>query len=51
MVENVATIDYFVCPRGDPHVWDYRGRRLQTYRCRRCQLSVTKAALKEATDA
>lgn len=33
------------------HEWRYLGRKLQTYHCVVCNLRVTKAALKEATDA
>jgi len=33
------------------HQWRYLGKRLQVYHCVVCQLRVTKAALKEATDA
>lgn len=47
---TTTKVDYFICPGGEPHSWDYRGKRSQEYRCRRCRLVVTKADLKEATD-
>ena len=34
-----------------PHEWRYLGRVAQAYRCTTCQLQVTKAQLKAATDA
>ena len=34
-----------------PHEWRYLGRVAQMYMCIVCQLRVTKADLKEATDA
>jgi len=34
-----------------PHEWQYLGRVAQEYRCTVCQMRVTKAALKAATDA
>ncbi len=34
-----------------PHQWRYLGRKLQTYHCIVCDMRVTKATLKEATDA
>ena len=48
--QQLSSVNYFTCPAGDPHMWDYRGRRAQAYRCRRCQLVVSKATLKEETD-
>jgi len=43
-------LDYWRCPDGNMHDWIYRGRPSQLYRCRVCDLIVTKAALKEHTD-
>jgi hypothetical protein len=47
-------VDYWACNTGnhvgEPHTWLYRGKVAQTYTCRNCQLTVTKANLKEATD-
>lgn len=43
-------LNYFTCPSGDPHDWDYRGRVAQSYRCRRCQMLVSKVRLKKETD-
>ena len=34
-----------------PHEWRYLGRLAQAYQCVICELRVTKAALKEHTDA
>jgi len=46
-------VNYYFCDKeGDPqHEWEYRGRRAQSYRCKVCGIVVTKAALKENTDA
>ena len=33
------------------HAWEYLGKARQAYRCRICQLVVSKTALKENTDA
>jgi len=33
-----------------PHEWRYLGRIAQTYQCRVCEMRVTKAELKGATD-
>lgn len=50
MTTKKEAADPFQCPNGDPHNWEYRGKRAQTYRCLRCRIEITKAALKEATD-
>ena len=34
-----------------PHEWRYLGKLTQAYHCTVCQLRVTKAELKKATDA
>ena len=47
---TTTTIDYFKCKDGELHDWEYRGKKAQSYRCRRCQVGVTKSALKDATD-
>ena len=47
-----AIINYWT--HGDPpqaHEWRYLGRKLQSYHCVICDLRVSKAALKGATDA
>ena len=33
------------------HAWEYLGRKAQEYRCKVCQSRVTKAEMKEETDA
>lgn len=33
------------------HVWRYLGKKAQGYQCMECELRVSKAALKEHTDA
>ena len=47
---TTATVDYFACKTGELHSWEYRGKKAQAYRCRRCRLEVSKSALKGATD-
>jgi len=50
----VERINYWTheTPAGtEAHQWRYLGKTLQTYHCVVCQLRVTKADLKEATDA
>lgn len=44
---------YWFCEKegNPPHAWEYRGKRAQAYLCRNCGLLVSKAALKEHTDA
>ena len=38
-------------PQGpQPHAWRYLGRVAQAYECLNCELRVTKAELKGATD-
>lgn len=47
-------INYWTHGTGDalrPHEWRYLGKKAQMYHCVVCQLRVTKAALKEHTDA
>ena len=36
---------------GLPHMLGYNGKRNQSYTCRNCAALITKADLKEATDA
>ena len=51
---NDPQLDYYRCPEnagGLAHDWIYRGKVAQSYRCRRCGVSVSKTALKEHTDA
>ena len=51
---TTAAIDYWVHgPATDkrPHEWRYLGRVAQAYQCGVCQLRVSKADLKGATDA
>lgn len=52
---NEAVINYWLCETGPytghPHDWLYRGKEAQRYLCRTCQISVTKAALREHTNA
>jgi len=43
-------VDYWRCPDGNMHVWMYRGKVSQLYRCRVCDLVVRKEELKVATD-
>lgn len=43
--------DAWRCPDGMAHVWTYRGYDRQEYQCNRCAGRISKAALKEATDA
>lgn len=52
--EEVA--DHRFCARAvdedrPAHQWEYLGRVAQAYRCRICPVEVSKAKLKEATDA
>jgi len=63
VVEVTDVIDYWLCEtgnnKGNPHQWSYRiptgrtglAQRPGTYRCTRCLVDVTKAAMKEHTDA
>ncbi len=49
-----AAINYWTHPSGDgdvAHEWRYLGKKAQMYHCVVCQLRVSKAALKEHTDA
>ena len=48
---TIVRIDYRRCEDGKQHVWQYKGKLAQAYVCLQCDLRVTKAALKEATDA
>jgi len=55
MVSQASVDDVWNCTEGkfagEAHVWAYLGREAQLYRCKVCHQSVTKARLKEATDA
>jgi len=42
--------DFWFCPDRSPHQWQYRGKN-KGYRCQHCGISVSKEALKAATDA
>ena len=42
---------FWRCESGEKHDWEYMGKTAQVYRCRGCQLRVTKAEMKQATDA
>lgn len=44
-------MDYWRCENGELHDWEYLGRTVQAYRCRGCQVKVSKADFKAATDA
>jgi len=50
-----TTINYWRCETGpktgDVHAWLYRGKVTQKYYCTACGITVTKAELKEHTDA
>jgi len=51
---TTETVNYWTHGSGAsvrPHEWRYLGRVAQAYRCAICQLEVTKADLKAATDA
>jgi len=51
MTSEKKEISFFICPNGDPHDFEYRGRVAQAYRCKRCQVVISKSDLKAATDA
>lgn len=50
-MENDVALDFRRCPDATRHDWEYLGKALQAYRCNACDLRVSKAALKGATDA
>jgi len=43
--------DYRRCPDGQRHIWFYGGKQTQKYICQLCDVGVSKASLKAATDA
>ena len=52
--ETEEKVNYWTHGTGaakQPHQWRYLGRLKQAYHCVVCDLRVTKAALKAATDA
>lgn len=48
---TTTQIDYRRCEDGRRHVWEYKGKLAQAYICLDCDLRVSKAGLKGATDA
>jgi len=51
---TTETVNYYTHELGDgrrAHVWRYLGKGAQAYMCMECELRVTKAELKAATDA
>lgn len=53
---GMTPADYRFCGREieedrPAHQWEYLGRARQAYRCRICPMQVSKAKLKEFTDA
>jgi len=54
MTSKAEPKDYWRCAEasgGLAHDWIYRGKMTQSYRCRRCGISVSKVDLKVNTDA
>lgn len=55
MNENSTAVSFYTHSWGNeerrPHVWRYMGKKAQAYMCMECELRVSKADLKAATDA
>ena len=49
--KNSPAVDFRRCSDGSQHTWQYKGKAAQSYVCLGCDQRVSKAALKEATDA
>lgn len=52
--EEAITFDIWDCgtaTRRGPHEWAYLGKVAQKYRCNRCHEIVTKAVMRELTNA
>lgn len=44
-------VDFRRCKSGEKHDWEYLGKVASAYMCNLCDLRVSKAALREATNA